>query len=138
MAARGRKKNSLVIEEQKTFLECLLEKVAKGISEYSFQAFIWCIVAQGIFLVFIIAFNDDLTLFSNATLLRCAKVGIIAVVILIVSIPEGLPLAVSIAMAMSINSLKKDKIIIKKLESVQTCAMLHDVCVGKTGTLTKA
>jgi len=115
-----------------------LEKVAKGISEYSFQAFIWCIVAQGIFLVGLILLNDELTIFSNATLLRCAKVGIIAVVILIVSIPEGLPLAVSIAMAMSINSLKKDKIIIKKLESVQTCAMLHDVCVGKTGTLTKA
>lgn len=55
-----------------------------------------------------------------------------------VAIPEGLPLAVSIAMALSINSLKKDKILIKNLESVQTCAMLHDICVGKTGTLTEA
>ena len=56
---------------------------------------------------------------------------------MIVAIPEGLPLAVSIAMALSINSLKKDSILIKNLESVQTCAMLHDICVGKTGTLTK-
>lgn len=56
---------------------------------------------------------------------------------MIVAIPEGLPLAVSIAMALSINSLKKDQILIKNLESVQTCAMLHDVCVGKTGTLTQ-
>jgi P-type E1-E2 ATPase len=55
-----------------------------------------------------------------------------------VAIPEGLPLAVSIAMALSINSLKKDKILIKNLESVQTCAMLHDICVGKTGTLTES
>jgi magnesium-transporting ATPase (P-type) len=60
-----------------------------------------------------------------------------ASVIMIVAIPEGLPLAVSIAMALSINSLKKDEILIKNLESVQTCAMLHDVCVSKTGTLTK-
>ena len=29
-------------------------------------------------------------------------------------------------------------ILIKKLESVQTCAMLRDVCVGKTGTLTES
>ena len=65
------------------------------------------------------------------------KIAIIAIVIMIVAIPEGLPLAVSIAMALSINSLKKDEILIKNLESVQTCAMLHDVCVGKTGTLTK-
>lgn len=55
-----------------------------------------------------------------------------------VAIPEGLPLAVSIAMALSINNLKKDKILIKNIESVQTCAMLHDICVGKTGTLTEA
>jgi P-type E1-E2 ATPase len=56
---------------------------------------------------------------------------------MIVAIPEGLPLAVSIAMALSINSLKADEILIKNLESVQTCAMLHDICVGKTGCLTK-
>jgi magnesium-transporting ATPase (P-type) len=37
---------------------------------------------------------------------------------MIVAIPEGLPLAVSIAMALSINSLKKDEILIKNLESV--------------------
>jgi Ca2+-transporting ATPase len=76
-------------------------------------------------------------LFSNETLLKIGKIAIVAVVIMIVAIPEGLPLAVSIAMALSINSLKKDAILIKNLESVQTCAMLHDICVGKTGTLTK-
>lgn len=65
------------------------------------------------------------------------KTIIIAIVILIVAIPEGLPLAVSIAMALSVDNLKSDNILIKNLESVQTCAMLHDICVSKTGTLTK-
>lgn len=40
-------------------------------------------------------------------------------------------------MALSVDNLKKDNILIKNLESVQTCAMLHDICVSKTGTLTK-
>ena len=80
--------------------------------------------------------STDQNLFSNETLLKIGKIAIVAVVIMIVAIPEGLPLAVSIAMALSINSLKKDAILIKNLESVQTCAMLHDICVGKTGTLT--
>ena len=53
-----------------------------------------------------------------------------------VAIPEGLPVAVSIAMALSVNNLKKDNILIKNLEAIQTCATLHDICVGKTGTLT--
>lgn len=56
---------------------------------------------------------------------------------MIVCIPEGAPLAASIAMALSTNRLKKDKILIKNLTAVQTCSMLHDICVGKTGTITK-
>ena len=55
---------------------------------------------------------------------------------MMVAIPEGLPLAVSIAMALSINKLKSDNILIKNVESIQTCSMLHDVCCGKTGTIT--
>ena len=65
------------------------------------------------------------------------KIGIIAVVLMIVAIPEGLPLAVSIAMALSITKLKNDEILIKNIESIQSAAMLHDLCVGKTGTMTK-
>lgn len=82
-------------------------------------------------------FQGEHELFSNDTLLELGKIAIVAVVILIVAIPEGLPLAVSIAMALSINNLKKDEILVKNLESIQTCAMLHEICVGKTGTLTK-
>lgn len=33
--------------------------------------------------------------------------------------------------------MKKDKVLIKNIESVQVCALLHEICVGKTGTLTK-
>jgi P-type E1-E2 ATPase len=53
-----------------------------------------------------------------------------------VAIPEGLPLAVSIAMALSISNLKSQQILIKNLEAIQTCASVHEICVGKTGTLT--
>jgi len=91
---------------------------------------------QVVYTLITVLFSGDKSLFSNEMLLKIGKIAIIAVVILVVSIPEGLPLAVSIAMALSINSLKKDKILIKNLESIQTCATLHEVCVGKTGTLT--
>jgi P-type E1-E2 ATPase len=57
---------------------------------------------------------------------------------LIVAIPEGLPLAVSLAMALSTEKLKNDNILIKNLESIQKLAMVHDICVSKTGCLTDA
>lgn len=40
-------------------------------------------------------------------------------------------------MALSITKMKKDKILIKNVEATQKCAILHDICVSKTGTLTE-
>jgi magnesium-transporting ATPase (P-type) len=117
LIARNRKKSDLVIDEQHTFLEDKLERVAKKISNYSLLACILSVLTHTIFLIGLILF-DARPLFSNDTLLELGKIAIIAVVILVVSIPEGLPLTVSIAMALSINSLKKDNILIKNLEAV--------------------
>ena len=47
-------------------------------------------------------------------------------------------LAVSIAMALSITKLKDDQILVQRLGAIQTCAMLHDVCIAKSGTITKS
>jgi len=137
LLGRNRRPKDLIIDEQHTFLEDKLDKLSKRISNYSFFVCGISVVTSLIFLFFLVCITDE-DLLSNSVLLKLGKIAIIAVVIVIVSIPEGLPLAVSIAMALSINSLKKDEILIKNIDSVQTCAMLHDVCVGKTGTLTRA
>jgi len=63
-------------------------------------------------------YKSNKNLFSNETLLLLTKSVEIALLILVVAIPEGLPLAVSIAIVLSINSLKKDNILIKNLESI--------------------
>jgi len=117
LIARKRKRNDLVIEEQHTFLEDKLERAARKISDYSLVACILSVITHTLFLVGLLVF-DSRELFSNDTLLEFGKIAITAVVILIVSIPEGLPLTVSIAMALSINSLKEDNILIKNLEAV--------------------
>ena len=95
------------------------------------------IITHLIFLVIYIPSTGE-TLFSDKTLLKCGQIGIIAVVILIVAIPEGLPLSISLAMSFSINRLKKEEILIKNIESIQNMAMCHEISVGKTGTLTKS
>ena len=95
------------------------------------------VLTQVTFLLVKCLFSEQ-EIFANKTLLDIGQIAITAVVLLIVAIPEGLPLAVSIAMAMSIKNLKEDEIIVKNLESVQACAQLNDLFVGKTGTLTTA
>jgi len=98
-----------------------------------------CFLTQILYVCMLVMISEDekKTIMSSYTLLRILKVGIIAIVILMVAIPEGLSLAVSVAMALSISKMKKDKILIKNVEAVQKCAFLHDICVSKTGTLTE-
>lgn len=117
-------------------MEQRLEECATQITKYAKFVVFLIIITQIIFLLIKTLFVEQ-KIFENKTLLDIGKIIVTAVVVLIVAIPEGLPLAVSIAMAMSIKELKKDEIIVKNLESVQSCAQLNDLFVGKTGTLTK-
>jgi Ca2+-transporting ATPase len=136
LLAKMRKPEDLKIEEQKTDLEVKLEKTAMQISKYAIAATAVSVISHLLFLMLMILFSDK-SMFSNDTLLEILNICIVAVVLMIVAIPEGLPLAVSIAMALSISRLKDDEILIKNLESVQSAAMLHDLCISKTGTMTK-
>jgi len=89
-------------------------------------------------MLIVIMVDEERKFFNAKTMMDLVHIMIIAVCILIVAIPEGMPLAVSLPMALSIDKLKENHILIKNLEAIQVCATLHDVCVGKTGTLTQS
>jgi P-type E1-E2 ATPase len=89
-------------------------------------------------MLIVIMIDSKKSFIGTETMMSIVHILIIAICILIVAIPEGMPLAVSLAMALSIDRLKEDSILIKNLEAIQVCATLHDVCVGKTGTLTQS
>lgn len=59
-----------------------------------------------IFLALKIIFNGEVELLSNDTLKSILRIVTTAVAIIIVAVPEGLALSVSIAMAFSIKKLK--------------------------------
>ena len=136
LLASTRKPQDLIVEEQETFLEKKLETAADQISKFAKLAAMLVVITRCLFLVGICIAREDRTLISGQSLKEVAETCIIAVVLLIVAVPEGLPLAVSIAMALSIKNLEQDEILIKNIDAVQTCAQFNDLFVGKTGTLT--
>ncbi len=62
---------------------------------------------------------------------------IVAVTIVVVAVPEGLPLAVTISLAYSVSKMAKDNNLVRKLASCETMGAATVVCSDKTGTLTK-
>lgn len=56
--------------------------------------------------------------------------------IIIMAIPEGLPLSVTIALAYSVHQMYIEKNLVKKLKSCETMGGVSDICTDKTGTLT--
>lgn len=61
---------------------------------------------------------------------------LIAVALVAVAIPEGLPLAVTIALAFSMKAMMKDNCMVRVLASCETMGAATAVCSDKTGTLT--
>lgn len=60
-----------------------------------------------------------------------------SIALVIVAIPEGLPLAVSISMAFSVDTMKRDNLLVKKIGACEQLGYIKEICTGKTATLTK-
>jgi Ca2+-transporting ATPase len=59
------------------------------------------------------------------------------VVLVIVAIPEGLPLTIGVSLAFSvIRMYDNDKILVKNLQAPETMGEIEEICCGKTGTIT--
>ncbi|KAH0481485.1 MAG: uncharacterized protein KVP18_002504 [Porospora cf. gigantea A] len=59
------------------------------------------------------------------------------ITVMVVAVPEGLPLAVTIALAYSILKMIKDQNFVRRMQACETMGGANEICSDKTGTLTK-
>ncbi|XP_016521776.1 plasma membrane calcium-transporting ATPase 1 isoform X6 [Poecilia formosa] len=64
------------------------------------------------------------------------KFFIIGVTVLVVAVPEGLPLAVTISLAYSVKKMMADNNLVRHLDACETMGNATAICSDKTGTLT--
>jgi len=73
----------------------------------------------------------------NSVFYEVVHAFIMSVAVVLVSIPEGLPLAVTISLAYSTKRMCEDQNFIRVLAACETMGNVTDICSDKTGTLTE-
>lgn len=74
---------------------------------------------------------------SNRVYTELLNTVIIAITVIVVAIPEGLPLAVTISLSFSSAKMQKENNLVRNLASAETMGAVTHICSDKTGTLTQ-
>lgn len=126
-------KESTAIVEEKTPLTKQLDKLASLIGKIGFGlaalTFI-ALVAKDV----IRGDVDFLTLDGAARLLQYFMV---AVTLIAVSVPEGLPMSVTLSLALNMRRMLKTNNLVRKMHASETMGATTVICTDKTGTLTQ-
>ena len=81
--------------------------------------------------------NNHLVNPTNLIYSQIVDIIILCVSIIVVAIPEGLPLAVTLSLAFSIKKMMDKNNLVRKMHACETMGGANYICTDKTGTLTK-
>uniref|UniRef100_A0A9J7ZNR0 Calcium-transporting ATPase n=1 Tax=Cyprinus carpio carpio TaxID=630221 RepID=A0A9J7ZNR0_CYPCA len=133
------KKKANVSKKEKSVLQGKLTKLAVQIGKAG-------LVMSAITVIILVLYFaiDNFVLQKKPWLPECTpiyiqyfvKFFIIGVTVLVVAVPEGLPLAVTISLAYSVKKMMKDNNLVRHLDACETMGNATAICSDKTGTLT--
>ena len=137
-------------EDSKTPLEAKLDKIASDIGWFGIIASVFTLVS--LLIRFGVTYDEQDKAYkaylenpvegqsvSNPRKTISSEIlGIIllCIAIIVVAIPEGLPLAVTLSLAFSINKMMEDQNLVRKMHACETMGGANYICSDKTGTLT--
>ena len=116
----------------KTPLTEQLDRLGKLIARFSYVIGV-AIVAGRILMYFLSNPQFDWMEFTTYLL----QTIMIAVTLVVVSVPEGLPMAVTLSLAYSMRRMLKTHNLVRKLHACETMGATTVICTDKTGTLTQ-
>ncbi|KAL3034129.1 hypothetical protein AAZX31_02G175600 [Glycine max] len=122
--------------EDETPLQVKLNGVATVIGKIGLTFSVLTFVVLTIRFVVEKAVRGEFASWSSNDALKLLDYFAIAVTIIVVAIPEGLPLAVTLSLAFAMKKLMKDKALVRHLSACETMGSATCICTDKTGTLT--
>jgi Ca2+-transporting ATPase len=129
----GKTKALLAAETSPTPLQEKLDVLAAQIGHLGMATAVLTFVTMiGIYCMYPASRADDVTLYEHVL-----KAFIMGVTIVVVAVPEGLPLAVTLSLAYSTQKMMHDMNLIRVLAACETMGNATNICSDKTGTLTQ-
>ena len=125
--------------DEKTPLNIQLEKLANLIGKVGFT------IAT---LTFVIFTGKDLYAYFTANTVETweqwlqvaqivLKYFMMAVTLIVVAVPEGLPMSVTLSLALNMRRMLKTNNLVRKMHACETMGAITVICTDKTGTLTQ-
>lgn len=130
----GRTMMSLREPSQTTPLQAKLNVLAEYIAKLGLGAGLMLFIAT--FIKFLVSLNT-IEGGPSAKGQQFLQVFIVAVTVVVVAVPEGLPLAVTLALAFATTRMLKDNNLVRLLRACETMGNATTICSDKTGTLTQ-
>ena len=122
-------------DDEETPLNRQLAQLGKAISTASFIIATLIIVGRIAFYAINGGFSDGADFIEIAEFILASIM--IAVTLIVVAVPEGLPMSVTVSLALSMRKMLKENNLVRKLHACETMGAATVICTDKTGTLTK-
>lgn len=119
-------------DERDSPLKVKLSKLANGISKFGYIGGVAIAIA---FIIMQFVHGNCTDVIS--TLQAIVDGVMLAVIIIVMAVPEGLPLMIALVSAMNMNKMLKDNVLVRKVSGIETAGSLNILFSDKTGTITK-
>ena len=116
-----------------TPLEQKLEALARIISKFGYaMAILICVtlLIRGVFV-------GEVTGFNIETADNILHYFMLAVVVVVAAVPEGLPMSVALSLSLAMRKMTRANCLVRRLIACETIGSATTICTDKTGTLTK-
>ena len=133
----GQLTQELKDDERDSPLKLKVKGLAHHISQFGYAGGV--LIALAVMLHKAYLYGDFGAYFANTPLLLSDLVQavILGIIIIVMAVPEGLPLMIAIVSSLNMKKMLRDNVLVRKLVGIETAGSLNLLFTDKTGTITK-
>lgn len=133
----GQLTQELKDDDRDSPLKLKLKGLADNISKFGYAGGILIAVAVMLHKMFLAGGFSAYIANMTTVLSDLVQAVILAIIIIVMAVPEGLPLMIAIVSSLNMRKMLNDHVLVRKLAGIETAGSLNMLFTDKTGTITK-